>query len=209
MDWPRSSARKWQTISIDNAGGLEMLQNSKKCLVLAIIAAGVVALPVMGYGASVALVAGANATKVSNSNKTRSYTSDSLLGYGAGAFVEFRPWMSLGAIGTETGLLYSHRAIGYGTAATETSAWLELPVLLRVHMAGLSLGAGGYLARALGNIKASVRNLDYGYTGALSYSFASSAFVDLRYNGDLRNLAKDDGVTYKFTEMQLLLGYHF
>ena len=188
---------------------------------LALFALGIMGttLPVAGYGATFSIAAAGNGAKAASSNKTRSFDSDELLGYGAGALLEFGG----GMLGTETGLIYVQRAIGYSSAIKETSTWVEVPVLLRLHAGGFSLGAGGYLARGVGSIKADIAstttslsysdaqlsNLDYGFSGALGYTFPFKAFVDIRYNAGLKNLSKVDDVTYKFSEFQLFLGYRF
>ena len=166
----------------------------------------------------------ANVSTASNSNVTRSYTSDGYLGVGAGALVEGKPWLALSMLDTEVGLLYYQREVGYGTLGTQTSNWLELPVLERIRFLGFSIGAGLYMARGIGSLKsqsgggttsysyadANIRDFDFGWVGALSYTLpVFGLFADLRYNGGLRNLSNIINDTYKFSDVQLLVGVRF
>lgn len=184
-------------------------------------------LPAAGYAATISVAGLANVAKGESTDAKRSVTSDALLGFGAGLFLEFEPTPSAGVFGVEPGLVYMQRNIGYGSTLTEKTTWVQVPILARLHFLGISLGAGPYLAHATGDIKeelgsttatvtysdAGVSTIDYGVIAALGFNipvpFVAKPFVEGRYDIGLKNLSKSEGTTYKYKDMQVLLGLRF
>jgi hypothetical protein len=166
--------------------------------------------------------------------------SDGYLGMGAALLIEswriyldptdeeydHRPHLIYAPIfGTEWGVIYATRKTGYGSYYTETSPWVEVPIVEKVYFGRFSLGAGIFLAKAAGKVTrqfSSQTNLynysdinrrpfDIGGTLAIGYFFWDSPklFFDLRHNPGLINLSKASGSEYKNTDYRLLMGIRF
>ena len=195
-----------------------------KSLLLLVVLNGLV--PASAWSATFSLAGAANAAKARNTNPTRSYTSDAKFGFGAALLIEGQPLATNGVFTTEFGLVYAPRNTGYGTFYTEKTTWVELPLLERIHILGFSLGVGGYLAKATGDIKRTYATgattytyddvqratIDYGAAFAVGYEFkliGAKLFADARYNYGLRNLSTAQNLEYKYTDLQLLLGVRF
>lgn len=190
--------------------------------------------------AKVSLALVTNASQAETVNSTRTINSDAYISYGAALLIEsWRlytissddnyddfPRLIYGTIfGTEWGLIYLNRKTGYGSYYTETAPWLVAPIVEKVYLGRLSLGAGIYLAKAAGKVTRQFsgaaselsytdmnrRSFDFGGTLTLGYFFwnRQKLFFDGRYTRGFKDLSLASGSTYKYTDYQLLVGVRF
>lgn len=182
---------------------------------------------------------GTNVTQLNAKNKTTEVTakSNGYLGYQGGLifrdqFYQSRKSVSLG---WEVDILYSQRKFGDNNVINAYKA-LEVPVFFKVHMAGFSLGLGGYYAKRLGQVSAyfstgndefdedptlysyadmGVKTSEIGAIASLTYSFpVGSGFLlspDLRYVYNFVNNSTSPNITRKNTaiEAHIQLTYAF
>ncbi len=152
--------------------------------------------------------------------------SDGLLGYGAGALGNFD--LSGSWLGGEVGALYLRRIIGLTDGTSVFLPFLEVPVLLRLNLGRISLGAGGYAGIGVGKVTVKASDgastqftydsvgwekTDAGLCGSLAMTFplgtSTALVVDARYTHGLKNLSKVDGVRATLRDMMLLAGIRF
>jgi hypothetical protein len=152
----------------------------------------------------------------------------SMLGLGGGAQVEF----GLGPMaGLEIGAVYLGRKTGDSTANL-TFNYVQIPVQLRYWVGKyLTLGAGGYYALPVGDIKAGGSSLpgggsipyatagfkknDYGLLGSVGFNApvgpTAAVFAEGRYalGLDDQNATAIAGTTTKWQDIQILVGLRF
>ncbi len=156
--------------------------------------------------------------------------------FGGGALLGFA---MAPAFEFETGALYITRkydmtiaAAGVSQTSTQSQHAVEIPALLRYHVAHyFSVGAGGYAAIGTGNVKttgpsgtvtsstyasAGLKNRDYGvlFSAALHIpvSTGASFLVDGRYSMGLTDVNADSKslpVEEKYNDIQVLAGLQF
>jgi hypothetical protein len=151
-------------------------------------------------------------------------TPDTKLGYGGGAQIEF----GLGPmVGLEIGAVYLGRKFQVsGSAVQTTTNYAQIPVQLRYWVGRyFSLGAGGYFAQAIGDVKfsdgssASYASLnektsDYGLIGSVGLnaplSPTASLFAEGRfaYGLDDQNTPAQANPA-RWQDIQVLVGLRF
>jgi hypothetical protein len=151
------------------------------------------------------------------------------LGYGAGLLADFRVARR---VSVQLGALYQMRSFGVTTAgitATNTSTFVDVPLLIRVGLGPFfSIGVGGYYDSALGKIKNSIGALsawetykaegittdDYGVLAnaavALPLGKMTRLLIDGRYRYGLANRFQGSSTgKMLFRDMQVLMGFQF
>ncbi len=146
--------------------------------------------------------------------------TEGLLGFGGGILkdFDFKPRN----FSIQSGLLYTKRNYGMSNSYTNSTTWLQVPLLARKNIWIFNLGLGGYLDFALGNlshdasgtvttstISSNMKTFDYGFQGALGTTVFKKIFLDFRYSIGLANLTLGTPNTLTFDEMGLILGYRF
>ncbi len=145
--------------------------------------------------------------------------------------LSFGGWAAFGiplgsSFQVHTGVSYLMRSFGTSGSALSLSS-IQAPVTLRFVSGVFGLGAGVYADYGLGDVSRSGNGTDLSMTyadagfkkfglgvgGSVSGSFPISGvtgfYVEGRYIHDLLNRSAANGVTTKFTDIQLLVGLRF